>query len=435
MAENSPAVGLYTLGCKVAQYETEAIAEDFERHGFRVLPFDEICDVYVVNTCTVTAESDRKCRQVIRRARHTNPAAHILVCGCYAQTSPDEVAAIEGVSYVGGTDRKMKLAEEALALLAAPPAAPRITTAPLTPEFEAMSVTRAPRTRAYIKIEDGCECRCTYCAIPGARGPVRSKPADAVLAEIATLAAGGSREIVLTGIETASWGVDLGKERLIDLLERIDKIENVPRIRLGSLSPECIRPDFAERFARLSCTVPHLHLSMQSGSDSVLRGMRRRYNASQAEEALALLRRLIPRIQFTTDMMVGFPGESEENFRETLEFTRRARFLDMHIFAYSRRPGTPAADYPDQIPAETKRRRSAELTKLRDCIRDEVLAEVCAMGEPLPVIVETVENGIAVGHSDSFIETRFSTDEDFSGKEVKLLPVRPQEGYIVCKKI
>ena len=426
-------VGLYTLGCKVSQYETEAIAEEFARLGFRVAEFSAVCDVYVVNTCTVTAESDRKCRQIIRRAHKQNPAALIFVCGCYAQTTPTDILKLPGVAYVCGTGGKMQIPHRAKELLAARPAQPvsRVTRVEEEP-FEPMSITHAPRTRAYLKIEDGCSCRCTYCAIPNARGNVRSKPLDDVLREVKVLVDGGVREVVLTGIETASYGEDLGDVRLIDLLERLDREEWAPRLRLGSLSPELMREDFIRRFAALRHATPHLHLSMQSGSDSVLRGMRRRYNAEMALSSLSALRAALPRVQFTTDMMVGFPGETEEMFEETMDFCRKARFLDMHVFAYSRRPGTPAADYPDQIPEDVKHQRSARLIALKNEIRAEILADLVAAGEPLSVLFETLSGDTLTGHSDSFVEVEAAAcGRDLRGRLAFVRPTGVRDGILL----
>ncbi|MCQ2385574.1 MAG: MiaB/RimO family radical SAM methylthiotransferase [Clostridia bacterium] len=297
-------VGLCTLGCKVAQYETEAMTEAFVRNGFAVGNFEEKCDVYVINTCTVTAESDRKSRQMIRRAVRQNPDALVMVTGCYAQTSPEKIASIDGVSYVIGSEGKMRIPQKALELTARQSSC-IIDLLPLANSgFEPMTVQGAPRTRAYVKIEDGCECRCTYCAIPGARGHVRSKAPGDVINEVNGLARGGVLEVVLTGIETASYGVDLDGYRLADLLEDLEVKSDISRIRLGSLTPELMKPDFVERIRHLTKLVPHFHLSMQSGADAVLRNMKRRYNAEQALSALSRLRDAIPGAQFTTDKMV-----------------------------------------------------------------------------------------------------------------------------------
>lgn len=428
-------VALYTLGCKVSQYETEAIAEGFEARGFRVVPFDDVADVYVVNTCTVTAESDRKSRQIVRRAIKKNPDALVMITGCYSQVSPDELLAIRGVAYVGGTDRKMQIPEEACRLLAARAAgkrpSPICDVVPLKGiSFEKMSVKHAPRTRAYVKIEDGCECRCAYCAIPGARGDVRSKAPTDVLDEVKGLIAGGTREIVLTGIEIASYGADLDGFRLIDLLELLDRECTGVRFRLGSITPEVMREEFVLRLSRLSCIVPHFHISMQSGSDAVLRGMKRRYNAKQALDALDRLRAAIPDVRFTTDMMTGFPGEGEREFAETLAFTERAAFLDMHIFAYSRRKNTPAATYPDQVPEEVKRERSAALIALASRLRDENLHDLIAKGKPLSVLFETREGEEMIGHSAEFAEVHAVTDEALHGEIRSVLPTHTRDGIL-----
>ena len=429
-----PTVGLYTLGCKVSQYETEAIAEAFAKAGFTVLPYESVCDVYVINTCTVTAESDRKSRQIIRRAKKTNPDAVVCVTGCYAQTSPDEVAAVEGVDIVTGTADKLSLVTRAAACLAACAggesteiAVGSLAGAP----FEKMTVTHAPRTRIYVKIEDGCECRCTYCAIPGARGDVRSKlPAD-VIAEVEALSAAGTREVVLTGIETASYGADFHDGyRLIDLVEELDGRGSVDRIRFGSLTPELMSEDFVSRMARLSSPVPHFHLSMQSGSDGVLRRMKRRYNRTQALAALARTRAAMPRVQFTTDLMVGFPGETEEEFSETLDFVQKARFLAVHVFAYSRRKNTPAATFPGQVPESVKHERSARLIALCREIGEEILSEIVSSGETLPVVFETRDGAFFTGHSDTFIEVRVPSVRDLHGELHTVRPTSHGDGIL-----
>ncbi len=431
-------VGLYTLGCKVSQYETEAIAEDFERHGFSRGNFSDQCDVYVINTCTVTAEADRKSRQCIRRALGRNPSAYVMVVGCYAQTTPEDIAAIPGVAYVSGTYGKMKLAEHAKAVLTSIGHAPYQTEVAVTDvdvaPFEAMSITHSPRTRAYVKIEDGCECRCTYCAIPGARGRVRSKaPAD-VIREVEALYLSGVKEVVLTGIETASYGVDLDGYRLIDLLEDLNAKLPDLRLRLGSMTPEIMNEHFVARLAELGCMVPHFHLSMQSGCDRVLASMKRRYNTRQAIAAMERLRAVMPRVQFTTDLMVGFPGETDEMFEETLTFVRRARFLDMHVFAYSRRPGTPADTYPDQVPEQVKSCRSHRLMTLGQTIRDEILDGIVKEAPQMRLLLETKHDGVWTAHSDEFCEVHISCEGE-TGELVSACPVSHQNGILMAKLI
>lgn len=430
-----PTVGLYTLGCKVSQYETEAIGEELDRRGYVRRPFTDVCDAYVINTCTVTREADRKCRQVIRRALRRNPDALVMVCGCYSQTTPHEVAEIDGVTYVSGTHGKMAIPDRLDAYFTARPTATVVEVSDVNfAPFEPMRISGYPRTRVYVKIEDGCECRCTYCAIPLARGNVRSKPMQDVLEEVAALAASGVEEVVLTGIETASWGKDMGL-KLIDLLEELDRRRYVHRIRLGSLSPESITPAFVERFARLSTLAPHLHLSMQSGCDKTLHAMKRRYNTGQALTALARLREAVPDIQFTTDMMVGFPGETDEDFVSTLDFVKQARFLDMHVFAYSRRAGTPAAEMPEQVSETIKNERSHILSTLARSIRDEILTGIVEEGTPLTMIPETLDGGVWQGHSDAFIALAVESPALSHGVPVTVRPIRYENGVIWCETI
>lgn len=432
MSDTPLSVGILPLGCKVSQYECEAIGESFEREGFVLRPFSEVCDVYIINTCTVTAESDHKSRKAIRRAIKKNPEALVMVSGCYSQTSPSEVAKIEGVGAVIGNHDKMSLSRIARDILCGKQTKPYISTTNIDEApFEPMCITRAPRTRAYVKIEDGCECRCSYCAIPGARGRVRSKAPEDVIREVEALAARGTAEVVLTGIETASYGADFDNGyRLIDLLEALDRRRSCRRIRLGSLSPEGMREDFVKRLSALSIVVPHFHLSMQSGSDGVLRGMRRRYSRDMALAALSRLRESIPDVQFTTDMMVGFPGEGEREFLETLDFVKQARFLDMHVFAYSQRKNTPAATYPDQVSEEEKHRRSAILIAQKNRIRDEILDGLVAKGAPLSAVVETVRGGIATAHADNFAELRFAAGGCLHGEVRLVRPLSHADGVI-----
>lgn len=421
----TPTAGILTLGCKVNQYESEAIAEALSEKGVRILPHTQVCDLYIINTCTVTAESDRKARQFIRRAIAKNPAAYVLVTGCLAQTAPDSVAALPGVDAVIGNSEKLAVVPKALALLKSGQkmATPFRAVAPIEEAaFEPMRITRFDRTRAYVKIEDGCENKCTYCIIPYARGRVRSKSAEDVLREVTALTEGGCREVVLTGIETASWGKDLSpREDLASLLCRVDAIPNIGRVRLGSLDPSLIRPELAERLAGLSCLAPHFHLSLQSGSSRVLAAMKRKYNADMAMSAIELLRQHLPNVKFTTDVIVGFPGETEAEFEETVDFVRRARFLQVHIFPYSKRAGTPAATMSGQIAGEEKSRRLHRLSEVCTEIRAELLAEAVAEHPLTEVLFETYENGLAVGHTADFLEVEVPSERPL---HAELFPVR-----------
>ena len=417
-------VGIYTLGCKVNQYESEAIAEELVREGFEILSPSELCDAYIINTCTVTAESDRKARQFIRRAITKNPDAYVVVTGCLAQTSAEAIAAIDGVDAVVGNTQKLLAAKELCRLFCEgqKPSEVRISVSDIESAcFEKMQIHSFDRTRAYIKIEDGCESRCTYCIIPSARGKIRSKAPEDVLSEVRTMTERGCREVVLTGIETASYGKDLEGADLASLLEQIDKIEGIGRVRLGSLDPSFIRPDVAQRIAKLSSLAPHFHLSLQSGSSRILAKMKRKYNAEQALRAITLLREAMPRVKFTTDVIVGFPGETEEDFLETAEFLREAKFLMVHIFPYSKRKGTPAAEMSGQIPTDLKRRRLHELESIAAKTRAELLSEAIASAPVTEVLFETYENGTAYGHTDDFLEVVIPSERPLHGE---ILPVR-----------
>lgn len=411
MTSKISTVGIFTLGCKVNQYESEAICELFEENGFTVLSPNEACDVYVINTCTVTSESDRKARQTIRRAISKNPSAYVLVTGCLAETDPGSITKIENVDYVCGNADKSKIVAAAIELVNSgkknDSPVSDITDISDAP-FECMKIKKFNRTRAYIKIEDGCESHCTYCIIPKARGKIRSKLPSDVLAEITELTNGGCREVVLTGIETGSYRH--GKYGLIDLLEDADKIENVGRIRLGSLDPSIMKDDFISRASKLKSLTPHFHISMQSGSDRVLALMKRKYNSSQALKAMQKLREAIPNVMFTTDMIVGFPGETEEMFNETVEFVKKARFLNIHVFPYSKRSGTPAAEMPNQISTAVKHERVLRLSEIEDEIRREMLEEVIEKTKTAEVLFEDFEKGFAYGHTDNFIEIKIPSD-------------------------
>ena len=469
-------VGLYTLGCKVSLYETEAIGEAFEEAGFEVCSFEDVCDVYVINTCTVTAESDAKSRKYIRRAIRKNPGAVVIVVGCYSQRAPLEVAEIEGVSAVLGTADKMKSVEIAKRLLNAEcrmqsavssnktvdncflrsecaetrsngsEACPHeqydyvsrvnyVTSLEGTP-FEPMCVKSAPRTRAYVKIEDGCECRCTYCAISAARGPVRSKKPMEVISEVEGLYKNGTLEIVLTGIETGSYGADFDeKYDLATLICELDERHSCERIRLGSMAPELLTEKFIDKIAGTKIMVPHFHISMQSGADNVLHGMKRRYNRTMALKNIAHIREKMPDVMLTADLMVGFPGESEEDFLDTLAFVREARLLDAHVFAYSKREGTPAATYENQIPEQVKKDRSARLMEEVRRVRDENLQSVIDLRRPLSVILETRKGSVYHGHSDSYIEVCAESKKDLRGELVLVEPIRHENGIIYGKII
>ena len=405
--EMNRSVAIYTLGCKVNQYESEAIMEAMERRGFVLGKPEDICDIYIINTCTVTAESDRKARQFIRRAIHRNPNAYILVTGCMAQTAPEQIAAIRGVDFICGNANKMAIADaaEQLCRQGHKNDRPQTRISPLDgASFEPMQITRFDRTRAYVKIEDGCESRCTYCIIPNARGHIRSKKPEEVLDEVRQLSANGCREVVLTGIETASYGKDLNGTSLADLLTQIDRLDGIGRVRLGSLDPSLLKPAFVQAIAPLKSLCPHFHISMQSGSSTVLARMKRKYNADQAMTGIMRLREAMPRVQLTTDIIVGFPQETEAEFFETMDFVEKVGFLMVHVFPYSIRQGTPAASMSGQIPESVKHQRTVELIAHCANIRRKILDHIVHSGQAQSVLFESYTNGYAVGHTPEFIE-------------------------------
>lgn len=400
---------IYTLGCKVNQYETQALETELLRRGHTLVPFGDEADAYIINTCTVTAVSDRKSRNAIRRAKKRNPAAVVAVCGCYAQTAPEDVAAL-GVDLVSGTgDRLGFLSEvERLSGLVRAEAA-------LAPEmlvdnimthrsFEQLPAGGLEgRTRAMLKVEDGCVNFCTYCIIPYARGPVRSLPLPAAVAQAEKLARDGYREIVLTGIEISSWGHEFRDGTgLIDLVEGVCRAAPELRVRLGSLEPRTITEDFCRRAAALPNLCPHFHLSMQSGCDGVLKRMNRKYDTARYYESVTLLRGFFDRPAITTDLIVGFPGETEEEFTATLEFVEKCAFSAMHIFPYSRRTGTPAAKMADQVPNAVKEERAARAGALAARLKAAYLEQW--VGASLPVLFEEEKEGLWRGHAPNYVE-------------------------------
>ena len=426
MSENKLTFSIYTLGCKVNQYESEAIAEALESNGLLKCDHDKECDIYIINTCTVTAESDRKARQFIRRAYAKNPDAFIIVTGCLAETHPEDIAKIKGVDFICGNSKKLEAVKAAMkfAETRQKNTSPEIFESQLEGAgFEKMNITHFDRTRAYVKIEDGCENRCTYCIIPAARGKVRSKAPEDVIAEVEALTAGGCREVVLTGIETASYGRDLKTVDLASLLCKVDKINGIGRVRLGSLDPSLMTDRFVSKIANLSSLTPHFHLSLQSGSDRILALMKRKYNSKMALDGMERIRKVMPNAMFTTDIIVGFPGETEEDFEATMDFVKRAKFLSAHVFTYSKRAGTPAATMKDQVPEEIKKERSAKLISLQNKIRDELLS--LEVGNEYDVLFETQTGQFYTGHTPSFIEISVVSDTPLQGevRRVRLVEV------------
>lgn len=358
-------VALHNLGCKVNSYELDVMQQILQEKGYKIVSFDEVADIYIVNTCTVTNIADRKSRQMLHRARKINPQAVVVAVGCYVQTGQDTIVKDGTVDLAIGNNRKKDLVEILENYLAKRNEVKKfceIIDINHTDEYEEMQLKKtAEHTRAYIKIQDGCNQFCSYCIIPYARGRVRSRKQEDILREVEGIAEEGYQEIVLTGIHISSYGVDRGGCELLDLLDKLQKIEGIKRIRLGSLEPRIVTEQFARQISKMSKVCPHFHLSLQSGSDTVLRRMNRHYDSEEYFQATAYLRSFYERPAITTDVIVGFPGETLEEFQETANFLRRVNFYEMHIFKYSRRQGTQAAKMEGQITEAEKSRRSAVL--------------------------------------------------------------------------
>lgn len=395
-------VAFYTLGCKVNQYETQALEQLFSARGHTVVPFDGAADAYIINTCTVTAVSDKKSRQIIRRVRKTAPDAVVAVCGCYPQTHPDDMEKL-GVDLVSGTGDRLGFVElteqtvrERRPITALDDAMKRL-------DFEILPAGGLEgRTRAMLKVEDGCVNFCSYCIIPYARGRIRSLPLQEGIKQTKQLQQQGYREIVLTGIEISSWGHDLRDgTSLIDLVEAVCAAAPDCRIRLGSLEPRTITEAFCERAAKLPNLCPHFHLSMQSGCDSVLARMNRKYDTARYYQSVALLNRFFDRPAITTDLIVGFPGETEEEFAQTLDFIGKCAFAAMHVFPYSKRPGTPAAAMPDQIPNALKEARAHAAARVAAEMERAYLEQF--VGATLAVLFEEERDGLWHGYTANYI--------------------------------
>ena len=397
-------IAFYTLGCKVNQYETQALEQLVTQRGHSLVPFEEAADAYVINTCTVTAVSDKKSRQVIRRARKSAPDAVIAVCGCYPQTHPDDVEKL-GVDLIAGTGDRTGFVD-----LLEREWSDRQPITALDDAFSRRTFEPLPagglegRTRAMLKMEDGCVNFCSYCIIPYARGRVRSLPLADCVRQARELEAAGYREIVLTGIEISSWGQDLeGKPELIEAIEAICQgLSPDTRVRLGSLEPRTITPDFCRRAAALPNLCPHFHLSMQSGCDTVLARMNRKYDSNRYYESVKFLHEVYDRPAITTDLIVGFPGETEEEFQQTLDFIQKCAFSAMHIFPYSKRPGTPAAKLPGQVLNAVKEERAHRAAQIARTMQDAYLDRW--VGETVPVLFEEERDGLWRGHTTRYCE-------------------------------
>lgn len=413
-------VALHNLGCKVNAYETEAMQELLERHGYEIVPFQEGADVYIINTCTVTNMADRKSRQMLHKARKMNPDSIVVACGCYVQAKKDDIP--EGIDIVVGNNKKQNIVEilenyereqnkeagnvEEDGRKDAADTYQEILDIGHEKAYEDLHLsTAAEHTRAYIKVQDGCNQFCSYCIIPFARGRVRSRSRDSVLEEVKTLAANGYKEVVLTGIHLSSYGID-NDDNLLSLILAIHDVDGIERIRLGSLEPRIITEEFAQTISKLPKMCPHFHLSLQSGCDATLKRMNRRYTAEEYYEKCQLLRKYFHNPALTTDVIVGFPGETEEEFAESKAFVDKVDFYETHIFKYSRREGTKAAAMENQVQDQIKAKRSAELLELNR--KKQAAYEEKLVGTTQEVLIEEkiVRDGeeLQVGHTKEYVK-------------------------------
>ena len=415
-------VAFSTLGCRVNHYESEAMAEKFIREGYEVTEFTEVADVYVINTCTVTNMGDKKSRQIISRARRLNPDAIIAVVGCDSQRAPKEVSAIDGVDVVLGTRNKgdvvyyvNKSRDEQAAQI-------YVESVLRNKKFEALNIEEyQDKTRAFLKIQDGCNRFCAYCIIPYSRGSVCSKEPRQVLDEINKLSEHGFKEIILSGIHTASYGLDLdGEITLVDLLEEIEKLDGIERVRIGSIEPAFFTPEVVEKIKNMKKLCPQFHLSLQSGCNATLKRMNRRYTAEEYERIVNILRENIKDVSITTDVIVGFPGETEEEFNETYEFLKRIKLTKTHVFKYSPREGTKAATMPNQLDGTVKDKRSKALIELNNKNEGDFTKSI--VGRVMDVLIEQPVKGkddVYEGYTRNYVKVEVKgIEENLKGRIV-----------------
>ena len=425
-------VGICTLGCRTNIYESDCISSKLEEAGFEIVDFSSFADIYIVNTCSVTSEADKKSRQMIRRGKNINENAYVVCLGCYSQLRAQEAFDI-GADYVCGNRNKYNCIEYIIAFSKGE-RKKKIDVLDLKDAEYEKENTNANISRdtvkAYVKIGDGCDNHCAYCIIREARGPVVSKPVDEIVKEAQALANNGYSEIILTGTEVASYGKDLDGVKLIDVLESLEKVEGIERIRLASIEPSILKEDFISRLAKLSKFMPSFHLSLQSGSDSVLASMKRKYNREMVKKSVSEIRKSIPNAEFSADIICGFPGETEKDFEDTLDLAGFIQLYHGHIFPYSDRNGTISSKMSGKIASDVKKERCEKLSEL--CKETERLT--CSKyidGKiPLKVLFEQRKGGYYHGHAENGLEVCYETDEDIKGKVVCKVPVKYNDGIL-----
>lgn len=413
-------VAFITLGCKVNQYETNAMIQEFLRKGYEVIESNQKADIYVINTCTVTNMSDRKSRQMLRRVKELNEKSIVVACGCYVQVAKEEIEKIDEIDLLLGNNEKNKIVENIEEYLEKQQKQVLIEDVMSQKEFlDFGNITYTEKTRAVIKVQDGCDRFCSYCIIPYARGRVRSRKAQSIISEIKKISEQGIKEVVITGIHIASYGKDFKEEyKLIDLLEEINKIEGIERIRLGSIEPLIITEEFVSRLSKLQKVCHHFHLSLQSGCNQTLKRMNRRYTTEDFEKIVKRLRNFYNDVILTTDIIVGFPQETEEEFEETYKFLEKIKFYKMHVFKYSPRKGTKASTLQGQVDGKIKEQRSQKLIQLSD--KNEKDYNKDYIGKEVEVLFEEEKNGYYQGHTDNYILALCKTDISLENKLVKV---------------
>lgn len=417
--ETSKKVAFHTLGCKVNSYESEAMLEIFKEAGYQETDFKDKSDVYVINTCTVTNTGDKKSRQIIRQAIKRNPDAVICAVGCYAQVAKDEVLAIDGVGVIIGTRYKDQIVDFVNEYLATSQVVVRIDDVLRLNQFEELPIHSFKNTRAFLKIQDGCNNFCTYCIIPYSRGKLRSRDKNSVIQQAQELVSKGFVEIVLTGIHTAGYGEDLADYDFGDLLEDLVMVPGLKRLRISSIETSQISDKIIDLIANQKVIVDHLHVPIQAGSDEILKKMRRKYTMDQFEQKIAAIRQKIPNMAFSTDIIVGFPGENDQLFEITVATLKRINFMQLHVFPYSKRKNTPAATMADQIDEKVKKQRVNELVALsKDLTANYARANLDVIQE---VLFETRDGEYLVGHSSNYLKIKVATDAYLIGQ---IVPVR-----------
>ena len=424
-------VAFCSLGCKVNQYETNAMAQKFVANGYKIVEFDEYADVYIVNTCTVTNIADRKSRQMLRRAKEINKDATLVACGCYAQVAKEELKKIPEIDLIIGNNEKNDIISIIENHIAQKGTEDIVSDVMYKLDYvELGTTTYTEKTRAVIKIQDGCDRFCSYCLIPYARGHIRSRKIENVIEEIKKVVEEGINEVVITGIHIASYGRDFKGENigLIDLLEEINKIKGLHRIRLGSIEPTIITEEFVKRLSKLDKICDHFHLSLQSGCTETLKRMNRRYTTEEFKEIVRLLRNAYKDVNLTTDIIVGFPGETDEEFNKTYQFLKEIKFYKMHVFKYSPRKGTKAAVMPNQISGDIKEKRSRELLELSN--ENELEYNQKYTGNEVEVLFEEEKEKIYKGHTQNYILVYCQTDKKIDNKIEKVICKKAEQDHI-----